>query len=92
MIIEFFFKSKGKSGVNGFLNLRWDVGSAKTSFFPLKRRSESCQEVWKVDLIRNLSILKFVFFMLDRNVWPQIVTTSQFLITMAIEMLLVFKC
>ena len=28
--------------------------------------------------------------MLDRNVWPKIVTTSQFLITMANEMLLAF--
>lgn len=61
-------------------------------FYLKKRHLEPYQGGCKVDLLGNLSILKFVFFILDRNFWPKIVITSQCSITMANERLLVFIC
>ena len=91
--ITFPPKDKGKCGVNGFLILCLDIWSTKKKqSFTLKRHLEPYQGVCKVDILRNLSILKFVFFILDRNVWPKIVTTSQCSITMANARLLVFIC
>ena len=66
----------------GSLSYVWIYEVQKQSF-TLKRHLEPYQGVCKVDLLRNLSIFNFAFFILDRNVLPKIVTTSQFPITMA---------
>ena len=73
----------------GSLSYVWIYEVQKQSF-TLKRHLEPYQGVFKVDLLRNLSILKLVIFILDRNVWLKIVTTSLLSITMVNKRLLVF--
>ena len=58
----------------------------------IKRSLKPYQGGYKVGLLRNLSILEFIFVIFDGNVWPKIVTTSQFSIKMANKRLLVFIC